>query len=68
MGTELIEKDWTASKKCTVTLRKDSVVVYIRYNNHQEGTLQIGQMVTLEKGDRIVSLLEYTIEVEDVGR
>jgi hypothetical protein len=64
MGTEhWIQRDWTAFTKCTVILREG--VAYVRYNDNQEGTLQTGQKVTLEEGDRIVSLQGCKIEVED---
>lgn len=69
MATERwIERDWTAVTRCTVILREvREGVAYVRYNDDQEGTLQTGQKITLEKGDRIVSLQGCKIEVEDSG-
>jgi hypothetical protein len=65
MGTELfIERSWTASKRTVVILRKG--VAYVRFNDSRENALQTGQKYTLEEGDRIVSLLGCTVEIEDV--
>ena len=58
------EKDWTASRKCTVVLLEG--VAYVRYHKSQEETTLPTERVTLEEGDRIVSLEGCTIEVEDV--
>jgi hypothetical protein len=59
-----IDRVWKASSKCTVVLRKG--IAYTRCNDGQEITLQTGQAVTLEQGDRIGSLQGYTVEVEDI--
>jgi len=64
MATEIrVVRNWTASQTCTVVLREG--FTYMRCNGI-DGVLRIGQTITLNEGDRIVSLLGCTIEVEDI--
>lgn len=62
MGTEIMTQNYTVSTKCTVTALRG--FAYIRFNDSRERTLQTGQTLTLEEGDRIVSLLGCHINVQ----
>jgi hypothetical protein len=63
METEVvIERDWTASEECKVTIQKG--FAYVRYGNNEENAIRTGDEVTLEKGALIMSLQGCTIKVK----